>query len=194
MKHVHGPWSHSLVVLGSNESNESLYWFTLLSAILLFPEGIFKIILWHSCCCQSKCRFSRTRTLTHPFLLCTLRNYSMMITFSHLVEPLRLSVSSFVCVDHKLTGCFEGCHFPNCWHKSCRGDKSTKLDHQSQICQRNVTKLNTQQTCCIHDRGQSKNKSLVKKTSKNPQGIVILHLKTEFPGCYIALVFRQAGP
>lgn len=28
----------------------------------------------------------------------------------------------------------------------------------------------------------------------NPQGIAILHLKTEFPGCYITLVFRQAGP
>lgn len=112
--------------------------------------GLFKklFILLCSCCCQSKCRFSRTRTLTHPS---TLRNYSMMITISHLVEPRRPSVSSFVRVDHKLAGCFEGCHFPNCWPKNCRGDKSTKLDHPSQICQRNVTKLtsfslNTQQT------------------------------------------------
>lgn len=114
-------------------------------------EHFLFIILWGSCCCQSKCHFSRTRIQTHSFLLCTLRNYSTMITISHLVEPLRLSVSSFVHFDHKLTGCFKGWHFPHCWHRNCRGDESTKLDHPSQICQRNVTKitslsLNTQQT------------------------------------------------
>lgn len=166
MKHVHGPWSHSL---HSNESNESVYWFTLLSAILLFPEDIFYLfILWGSCC-QSKYHFSRTPTLTHPFFLCSLRNYSMMITIRHLVEPLRLSVSSFVRFDHKLTSCFKGCHFPHCWQRNCRGDKSRK----GTICHKYIKELstslslNTQQTFCIHNRGQCKKTLLVKNVQKS---------------------------
>lgn len=42
MKHVHGPWSHSLVGFTlTTESKESVYFCILLSATLLFPEGIF---------------------------------------------------------------------------------------------------------------------------------------------------------
>lgn len=129
------PWS--MIPFISGFTLKWKQWISLLIYTLICNITI-TFILWCSCCCQSKCCFSRTRTLTHPS---TLRNYSMMITISHLVEPLRLSVSSFVRIDHKPTGCFEGCHFPNCWPKNCRGDKSTKLDHPSQTCQRYVTKL-----------------------------------------------------